>query len=327
MTTTHYRWNPVTDNVLCEQNQNGVVTATYTHEPDEYGDLISQHRAGETSVYHFDGQGSTRALTDSTQNVTDTYVYDAWGEEVNRAGTTDNSFQWGGAFGYYRDPESSTYYIRARAYTPAFARWLSKDPAGFDGSQWNLYEYAENAPTAYVDASGLACWLCTKLVGVKAHTDAKGKVTACELTYKLDSAVATQSYAGTACDKNCQQVSECSDVPNITNLTVARFKEPERKRMGFELFKTPYCPAKTFYDARYCFGVNGKNCTGDFLGGFKNCTDLCRHGKPFEHLCRALPIGKLLCRKLVTGSVANCVYYCENQRLERIDEGQKAPFE
>jgi hypothetical protein len=46
--------------------------------------------AWTTSYYHYDGLGSTRQLTDSQENVTDTYTYDAWGESVAQEGTTPN---------------------------------------------------------------------------------------------------------------------------------------------------------------------------------------------------------------------------------------------
>lgn len=135
MTTTHYRWNPITDNVLCEQDENGVVTAAYTQKPDLYGETISQHRDGETSYYHFDGQGSTRALTDETENVTDRYTYSTFGEEVASSGSTINPFRYVGAAGYYTDTETNDVSARARVYEPEIGRWLSPQ----DG------DYAESA--------------------------------------------------------------------------------------------------------------------------------------------------------------------------------------
>ncbi len=156
MGTTHYRWNPVTDNVLCEQDENGAVLATYTHEPTLHGELISQNRGGQTSHYHYDGQGSTRALTDENGDVTDTYTYDAFGETIAKTGTTVNPYRFGGAKGYQYNEETDDYYIRARTYEPAIARWLSVDPAGFvDGV--NLWRYVGNNPGNLVDPSGFAC--------------------------------------------------------------------------------------------------------------------------------------------------------------------------
>jgi hypothetical protein len=59
--------------------------------------------AGEgTYTYHFDGLGSTIALTDSSGAIIDKYSYDAWGNATHSYGTTsDNPYQYVGALGYY----------------------------------------------------------------------------------------------------------------------------------------------------------------------------------------------------------------------------------
>jgi hypothetical protein len=46
-----------------------------------------------TSYYLQDGQGSTRALTSNSGAVTDTYTYSAYGELLDRTGTTVNAYQ------------------------------------------------------------------------------------------------------------------------------------------------------------------------------------------------------------------------------------------
>ena len=150
-----YRWNTVTDNILCEQDEDGNLLATYTHEPTLYGELISQNRQGTKSYYHFDGQGSTRALTDENGDVTDTATYTAFGEEVAHTGTTENPFRYGGAFGYYTDAAAGHVDVRARVYEPRIARWMSQDPLAFvDG--FNRYVFVLNSPPTYADPSGLA---------------------------------------------------------------------------------------------------------------------------------------------------------------------------
>ena len=175
MATTYYTWDRYSDNVLMESDENGVTTAEYTNEPGQYGKLVSQHRDGATSYHHYDGQGSTRQLTDETGSVTDTATYTAFGETVAKTGSTTNPFGYKGAVGYYANPETEDIYVRARTYMPAIARWMSVDPLGFvDGlnlfayvksvdplgvvSNVNLFEYVKNNPTYLHDASGLmAC--------------------------------------------------------------------------------------------------------------------------------------------------------------------------
>jgi uncharacterized protein RhaS with RHS repeats len=55
---------------------------------------------------------------------------------------------------------------RARYYNPTTGRFLSEDPAGFNGSGSNLYAYAADSPTNFVDPSGLA--VC--VYSISAHT-------------------------------------------------------------------------------------------------------------------------------------------------------------
>jgi RHS repeat-associated protein len=113
---------------------------------------------GQTSYFHYDGLGSTRCLTDANGNVTDSYAYTAFGEPVDTgaANPTVNPFQFVGREGYYLNPDSGDYYVRARVYQPVLVRWLSLDPIGYSGVSVTLYAYAGNNPTNFVDSSGEA---------------------------------------------------------------------------------------------------------------------------------------------------------------------------
>jgi len=151
MTVTNFIWDELSDNVLLETDENDVVTASYTNRPERFGELISQERSGVTSYFHYDGEHSTRNLTDSNEDVTDTFIYNAFGEEVARTGTTTNPFGYKGAVGYYTNEDTNDLYVRRRTYLPTIGRWLSPDPLGFiDGS--NLYQ-AYFVPNG-VDPSG-----------------------------------------------------------------------------------------------------------------------------------------------------------------------------
>jgi|GEM_PF-4716371 len=138
MATTKFVWDELSDNVLMETDENNVPTAEYTHWPERFGELISQERSGVTSYFHYDGAHSTRLLTDDNGEITDTYIYSAYGELVARTGTTTNPFGYKGAVGYYTNAATNDIYVRARSYQPVSGRWLSMDPLGFvDGP--NLY--------------------------------------------------------------------------------------------------------------------------------------------------------------------------------------------
>ena len=153
MPSTTYYWDEIDDNVCCEEDENGEITASYTHEPGMYGEVIAQKRGDEVRYYNYDGEGNTSELTDEDENVTDTYEYSAFGEEIARTGTTENPFGYKGALGYYANSETNEIYVRARTYEPTIGRWLSRDPDRFSGDQ--CYAYVNNQPVSWHDPSGL----------------------------------------------------------------------------------------------------------------------------------------------------------------------------
>jgi RHS repeat-associated protein len=154
MPTVNYLWDPISDNIVREVDENGNVIVDYTTEPGYHGAVISEHRDGQSYYPHHDGQGNTRALTDDQGNVTDTFAYTANGELTERTGTTPTPFQCGGEHGYYTDQTTGEIMVRRRDYDPPLGRWLSVDPSGFiDGI--NLYQYVRNNPISLVDPSGL----------------------------------------------------------------------------------------------------------------------------------------------------------------------------
>jgi RHS repeat-associated protein len=55
------------------------------------------------------------------------------------------------------DWETGLYYYRNRYYHAQLGNFVSRDPIGYEGSQWNLYQYAESAPVGITDADGLGC--------------------------------------------------------------------------------------------------------------------------------------------------------------------------
>src|SRR5262249_51782493 len=66
------------NNILLETDTNDVTQVVYTVEPAFYGNLISQNRLTATTVFLFNDSGTTDRLTDSTGNVTDSYVFRAF---------------------------------------------------------------------------------------------------------------------------------------------------------------------------------------------------------------------------------------------------------
>jgi len=121
-----------------------------------YGlDLISQERNGEDWFYFVDGLGSTRGLTDSSGEVTDAYWYDAYGNLVDRVGSSENDYLFAGE---QFDEALGQYYLRQRYYDATTGRFTRRDT--YEGRleepvTLHKYLYANGNPVSYVDPSGL----------------------------------------------------------------------------------------------------------------------------------------------------------------------------
>ena len=82
--------------------------------------------------YHYDQVGSTVAMTDSAQAITDRFHYDPWGYVLHSIGDSDTPFQFVGAYGIQTDP-NGLINMRARYYNPVTKSFISQDPIGFKG--------------------------------------------------------------------------------------------------------------------------------------------------------------------------------------------------
>ena len=148
--TTKFIWDG--QDVLLETDENGTTQVTYTQTPAVYGSMVSQRRDSITTFYHHDALGSTLALTNSSETVTDSYRFYAFGETLTSSGSTTNPFRYVGNLGYYNEGDISLQYLRARYYQPSTGRFVSVDLTR-NGVNW--YVYAHGNPVTEVDPSGL----------------------------------------------------------------------------------------------------------------------------------------------------------------------------
>jgi RHS repeat-associated protein len=143
--------------LLQERDDSGERLAQYTMGQG----LESQNRNGVSSFYLYDALGSTIALTDINENITDTYRYNAWGEILDRTGITQNPHTYVGKERYYAVLDTFLYLLGLRYYGPSLARFITVDPARIE---INWYAYASAYPTSTADASGLSgssvCYPC-----------------------------------------------------------------------------------------------------------------------------------------------------------------------
>lgn len=120
-----------------------------------YGyDLVAEVRNGTPYYFHYDGLGSTRALSDENGAVAATFQYDAYGNMRQAGGTATTSYLFTGE---QYDSSLGSYYLRARYYSPQLSRFLTMDT--FPGLTQqpltlNKYLYADANPINRVDPSG-----------------------------------------------------------------------------------------------------------------------------------------------------------------------------
>ncbi|HMS57091.1 MAG TPA: RHS repeat-associated core domain-containing protein [Fimbriimonadaceae bacterium] len=152
----------LTGEILAEYT---LVSSTFTIKClNTYGiGLISSNRESTKRYFHFDGLGSTVALTDASENITDTYVYSAFGNLLSSTGSSVNPYRYVGQWGYYDDGAMGCPFdmllLGVRYYVPEYGRFLTWDPV----RQVNLYWYVRNSSTRWTDRTGEALdWPCVR---------------------------------------------------------------------------------------------------------------------------------------------------------------------
>lgn len=120
---------------------------------DRIDENIARYRPGEgLSWYQTDKLGTIRDLSGSSGDVISHVDYDSFGNVLGVADSTviDRYRFTGREF----DREIGLYYYRARAYNSVVGRFMSLDPIGFNGVDFNLYRYINNAPLGTTDPTG-----------------------------------------------------------------------------------------------------------------------------------------------------------------------------
>ncbi|MGB4849345.1 MAG: RHS repeat-associated core domain-containing protein [Saprospiraceae bacterium] len=112
--------------------------------------LISRIKPdNSTRYYHGDFRGSTIAMTDNLSTITHKYKYDSFGNILNHEEEDSNAFKFVGIFGLTHVIQN-IYSIRFRYYHSTLGRFISEDAIWKN----NLYVYANNNPTYFVDING-----------------------------------------------------------------------------------------------------------------------------------------------------------------------------
>jgi RHS repeat-associated protein len=153
--------NPTGYPQVLDELTSGAVTRTYTYGLQRISQDQLVSGVWTPSFYGYDGGGNVRQLTNSAGAVTDTYEYDAFGNDVYHTGTTPNNYLYRGE---QYDSDLGLYYLRARYYNPNTGRFMSRDPyepkiQGPDGTPINprelhKYLYTGGDPVNWIDPRG-----------------------------------------------------------------------------------------------------------------------------------------------------------------------------
>jgi RHS repeat-associated protein len=120
---------------------------------DQFENVTSLTQLRSLANLDADQVGSTVAITDDSQTVTDRFSYSPFGIALRNSGSTDTPFQFNGSFGVQTDANGLCY-MRARYYNPRMMRFVNADPISFGGGS-NWYAYCGNDPLSNTDPSGL----------------------------------------------------------------------------------------------------------------------------------------------------------------------------
>ena len=116
--------------VLLEK-QGSTTTATYT-----YGNSLIR-KDGETPL--FDGLGSERTVTNSSQAVTASLTLSAFGQTVVSTGSSSSAYGFGATSGYRTEGDAGLTLVGCRFYDAQVGRFITRDT------------YLDQAPYAYCD--------------------------------------------------------------------------------------------------------------------------------------------------------------------------------
>jgi RHS repeat-associated protein len=134
---------------VARESEKGSTTASLLSglRPDQ---LFSRTTGSGTDSYLTDRLGSTIALANASAELTTTYSYEPFGASTSTGAESGNPYQFTGR----ENDGTGLQDNRARYYSFGEGRFISQDPAGFEGGGTDLYSYAYSDPLDFVDPQG-----------------------------------------------------------------------------------------------------------------------------------------------------------------------------
>ena len=157
-------------------------------------ELISRREGATASYYIYDGGLSIRALTNEAGIVTDTLVFDAFGNETGRTGSSDNPYGFQGE----EQDDTGLYYLRARYMDPSTGTFTTMDTYGgslSDPMSLHKYLFANSNPVMYSDPSGHSASLIETgaVMGIMSILSGSANAIIAEFIYKNNTDVSERS--------------------------------------------------------------------------------------------------------------------------------------
>jgi RHS repeat-associated protein len=146
--------NPTGYAQVLEEKVNGALVRTYAYGTGLLSEGQFSGGAWKTSYYAFDGHGNVRFLSDATGTATDFYTYDAFGNLIQKSGSTANAYLY---CGEQYDSDLGMYDLRARYMEPGRGRFWSQD--NYEGKisdpeSLHRYLYCAGDPVLMFDRNG-----------------------------------------------------------------------------------------------------------------------------------------------------------------------------
>ena len=149
--TRHFYYNQQWQ-VLVEsvEDTSETATAMYSYHPHYVDAVAVRIRDADAHFYLHDANYNVTAMADDTGTVVERYSYTPYGEttfmseafvpHTNPESGIGNEYLYTGR---RLDPETGMQINRNRFYIPPLGRWLTRDPIGYEGSPFNLYQYVD----------------------------------------------------------------------------------------------------------------------------------------------------------------------------------------
>ncbi len=128
----------------------GVTAPVISDGSATYTPGISERRGSTTTDYH-SGLKNADSQTGSSQTITASRSYDAFGNVVSSTGTWNGPFGYAGEFGYQEDGDSGLKLLGHRYLDSSTGRFLTRDLAK---QGRNYFTYCDNNPTGFFDSTG-----------------------------------------------------------------------------------------------------------------------------------------------------------------------------